>query len=111
MFEKIASIYDNSGTYCRMLQLPAGFEGGPEQLEHDFDEIVFIVSREIINERLKEECPPGTAAIFSAGVKHGPLSAPEGALSSEFRHYKKNEQNIDVSVRSHHFLSLMVKGF
>lgn len=75
------------GTYCRVLSLPKGFKGGTEPLAHDCDEIVFIVSGKMINTCSGHEYGPGTVAVFPAGNKHGPMAAPDGAMTIEFRHY------------------------
>jgi len=57
----------------------------------------------MINERLRQKYPPGTVAIFQAGVKHAPVSERGRAVTIEGRHYKKIEQDIGVLVRSHQF--------
>ncbi len=85
---------EDMGTYCRMLHLPEGFSEGKESYDHaccshDFDEIVFIVTGGAINRRLGYRYHPGTIAVFPAGVDHGPLETPFGALLLEFRHYRK----------------------
>ena len=79
----------SSNTYCRALILPKGFAGGTEPLAHEFDEIVFIASGSMINKRTGYEYNAGTVAVFPAGTKHGPMAAPKGALTIEFRHYRK----------------------
>ena len=81
---------ENNGSHCRILRLPPGFKGGKEPLEHDCDEIVFIVSGDMINTRLGHRYSPGSVAVFPAGTKHGPLAAPDGAVTFEFRYYKKD---------------------
>ena len=80
---------EQTGTYCRFLSFPVGFKSGDKLLVHDFDEVVFVVSGALVNERLNEVYQPGTVAVFPAGVGHGPLRAPVGALGLEFRYYKK----------------------
>jgi mannose-6-phosphate isomerase-like protein (cupin superfamily) len=87
--ETVIYVDEETGTHCRFLHLPEGFQGGKEPLEHDFDEIVFIVSGEMINDRLNERYRAGTVAVFPKGTKHGPMSAPKGAYTLEFRHYRK----------------------
>jgi mannose-6-phosphate isomerase-like protein (cupin superfamily) len=81
---------ENNGSHCRFLRLPPGFKGGKEPLEHDCDEIVFIISGDMINTRLGHRYSPGTVAVFPKGTKHGPLAAPDGAVTLEFRYYKKD---------------------
>ena len=80
---------EGSGTYCRILRLPPGFKGGTEPLCHEFDEVVFIVSGGLVNQRLGQIYEAGTVAVFPAGTKHGPLAAPVGAVNLEFRHYRQ----------------------
>jgi|GEM_PF-1740404 len=86
---------EESGTYCRILRFPEGFHEGrtPEENQkaccfHDFDEIVYVMSGGVINRRLGYRYPAGSIAVFPAGVSHGPLEAPFGALLLEFRHYR-----------------------
>lgn len=79
---------ENTGTYCRFLSLPPGFRSGVTLL-HDFDEIVYIISGTMTNERLNQSYPAGSVAFFPAGIKHGPLNAPDGVLALEFRYFKK----------------------
>lgn len=78
---------EKSGTYCRLLRLEPGFVGGKEPLCHEFDEIVYIISGGWVNERLGTRYEAGSFAVFPAGTKHGPLSAPVGVLALELRHY------------------------
>ncbi len=84
-------LYEDSdlGTYSRLLTFEPGFRGTKEPLVHDFDEVVYIVSGGAVNERLGCYYPAGSVAVFPAGVKHGPLHYPVGALVIEFRHYRK----------------------
>ena len=77
-----------SGTHCRLLRLEPGFKGGSEPLEHDCEEVVYIISGGLVNTRLGHIYEAGTVAVFPKGVKHGPLAAPVGALTLEVRHYK-----------------------
>jgi hypothetical protein len=81
---------ERSGTYCRVLSLPEGFTGGTEPLAHDCDEIVFIASGTLINTRSGRKYGPGSIAVFPAGTRHGPFTAPDGALTIEFRHYPRD---------------------
>lgn len=76
-------------TYCRFLELPRGFKGGRDPLKHDCDEIVFIVSGTLVNTITGKEYGTGSIAVFPAGTQHGPLAAPEGATTLEFRHYSE----------------------
>ena len=87
------------GSYCRMLKFPVGFGEGVTHgddegcCEHDFDEVVFVVSGGLINPRLNERYQPGTIAVFRQGIQHGPLVAPFGALLLEFRHYRTSPRS------------------
>lgn len=89
MKEAILYVDKESGTYCRMLKLVPGVTAGTEALCHDFDEMVYIISGGLINERLNERYEAGSWALFPKGVKHGPLTAPVGAVVIETRHYIK----------------------
>jgi hypothetical protein len=88
---------EDTGTYCRMLRFPEGFNEGVVHAEgggccfHDFDEMVFVVSGGVINRRLGYRYHPGTIAVFPNHVDHGPLEAPFGTLLLEFRHYRKTD--------------------
>jgi len=89
---------EDSGTYCRILRFPEGFHEGRTEEEnrtaccfHEFDEIVYVMSGGVINRRLGYRYPVGTIAVFPAGVSHGPLEAPFGALLLEFRHYRNEK--------------------
>lgn len=80
---------EDSGTYSRLIRFETGFRGTKEPLEHDFDEVVYIVSGGAVNERIGAYYPAGSVAVFPAGTKHGPLHFPVGGLVIEFRHYRK----------------------
>ena len=90
---------EDLGTHARLVRLPVGFGEGVPYKEgkggfgHDeFDEIVYIASGGLINKRLGYRYQPGTVAVFPKGTSHGPFEAPFGALTVEFRHYKKNNK-------------------
>lgn len=80
---------EDSGTYSRLIRFETGFRGTKETLEHDFDEVVYIISGGAVNERIGAYYPAGSVAVFPAGTKHGPLHFPVGGLVVEFRHYRK----------------------
>jgi len=79
---------DQSGTYSRLLRLMPGFTGTDQSLKHEFDEVVYIIEGGLADRLTGQPYPAGTFAFFPAGLEHGPLSAPVGALLIEFRHYK-----------------------
>lgn len=87
--EAVLYVDPDSGTYCRMLKLDPGATAGKEALCHEFDEVVYIVSGGLINERLNERYESGSFASFPRLLKHGPLTAPVGALVIETRHYRR----------------------
>jgi len=80
-----------SKTYARLLRLPsflADIEPADKPIFlHDFNETVYIISGGIINTRTGFRYEAGSVAYFPKGMKHGPLSAPCGALMLEVRHY------------------------
>ena len=78
---------ENSGTYA------PGFPGGEKPLKHDFDEVVYIAQGGAVDVLTKKPYPAGTFASFPAGLEHGPLAAPVGAIFLEFRHYRAKPQN------------------
>lgn len=80
---------EDSGSYSRLIWFEPGFRGTKEPLQHDFDEVVYLVSGGAVNERIGAYYPAGSVAVFPAGVKHGPLHYPVGGLVIEFRHYRK----------------------
>jgi len=95
---------EDSGTYCRMIRSQPGFgeeeiyEEGKGCCMHEFNEVVYIVTGGGINTRLRYRYKPGTIGVFPHRVSHGPLVAPFGRISLEFRHYivteKRNEEGI-----------------
>ena len=60
-------------------------------MKHDFDEVVYIIEGGVVDRLTDKAYPAKTFAFFPAGLEHGPLAAPVGALFIEFRHYKKEE--------------------
>lgn len=78
----------DSGTYCRLIRVDPEFAGSGKRLKHDFDELVYIIKGGLIHSLTGQVYPEGTVAIFPQGLEHGPHTAPVGALSIEFRHYK-----------------------
>jgi hypothetical protein len=92
--EAILYVDEESGTYCRMVKLEPEAATGTEPLCHEFDEIVYIVSGCLINQRLSEKYEAGFWAFFPKRVKHGPLMAPVGAVVIETRHYLKSGNDI-----------------
>jgi hypothetical protein len=90
----------NEGTYIRFLRLEAGFgtkKAKDQVLCHDFDEFVYIISGGIVNSRLGNRYQQGTFAVFPAGTKHGPNTAPIGALLIEFRHPVKRKKVDEIT--------------
>jgi hypothetical protein len=77
-----------AGTYARLLRMPPNFQSGDRPLQHDFDEIVYVLEGTWLEIESGTRRGPGTVAVFPAGVPHGPFAYPEGALFIEFRHYK-----------------------
>ena len=83
---------ENSGTYARILRIAPGFPGGDKPLKHDFDEVVYIVQGGVVDVTTNKPYQAGMFASFPAGLEHGPLAAPVGAVFIEFRHYKTKRQ-------------------
>jgi hypothetical protein len=79
---------ESSGTYSRILRIKPGFAGTSTPLKHDFDEIVYIIEGGVVDCLTGKGYPTKTFAVFPAGMEHGPLAAPVGALLLEFRHYR-----------------------
>ena len=79
---------DESGTYSRLLRVDPEFPGSKETLQHDFDEVVYIIKGGLIDSLTGRVYVAGTVAFFPEGLEHGPHTAPVGALLLEFRHYK-----------------------
>jgi len=77
-----------TGTYVRLLRMPPNFKSGEQPLQHDFDEIVYVLEGTWQDVTTGAQRPAGTVAVFPAGVPHGPFTYPDGALFIEVRHYK-----------------------
>jgi hypothetical protein len=77
-----------SGTYVRLLRMPPNFRSGHQPLEHEFDEVVYVLEGTWEDLTSGARRGAGTVAVFPAGVLHGPFAYPEGALFVEVRHYK-----------------------
>jgi uncharacterized RmlC-like cupin family protein len=86
--EQILYRDQTSGTYVRLLRMPPNFKSGDRPLQHDFDEVVYVLEGTWEDLTSGVRRPPGTVAVFPAGVPHGPFAYPEGALFIEVRHYK-----------------------
>ena len=78
-----------TGTYARLLKLEPGHKGNPVPMTHDFDEVVYNLSGEIVDDFTGKVYGPGTYAVFPAGQQHGPYSCPGGSVAIEFRYYRK----------------------
>jgi len=78
-----------SGTYSRLLRVDPEFPGIEEILQHEFDEVVYIINGGLIDSVTGKVYPAGTVAFFPEGLEHGPHTAPVGALLIEFRHFKR----------------------
>lgn len=79
---------EETGTYARILKLDPGHKGLPKPMEHDFEEVVYNLEGEIIDDLTGKVYGPGTYAHFPAGQQHGPYSSPNGSVAIEFRYYK-----------------------
>lgn len=91
--QTIVYMDEDRGTYCRILRFPEEFGEHTENPEHsccthNFDEMVYIAYGGAINRRLGYRYHTGSISNFPAGVNHGPLWTPFGALLVEFRHYR-----------------------
>ena len=99
------------GTYIHFLRFEPGFGTGPEKrepMQHDFDEVVYIISGGIVNPRLNNRYKSGSVAVFPKGIKHGPGSAPVGALMIEFRHPTKTNAVSDMT-QGKEFMDVMTE--
>ena len=77
-----------TGTYVRLLRMPADFRSGDQPLQHTFDEVVYVLESTWVDLTSGARRGAGTVAVFPAGTPHGPFAYPEGALFLEVRHYK-----------------------
>jgi len=87
-WEMILYLDEESGTYARLLKLDPGHQGLPSPMTHEFDEVVFNLTGEIVDDITGTVYGPGTYAHFPAGQQHGPYSSPKESLAIEFRHYR-----------------------
>lgn len=92
-WELILYIDENTGTYARLLKLDPGHQGQPSPMTHGFEEIVYNLTGEIVDDITGKVYGPGTYAHFPAGQQHGPYSCPEGSLAIEFRYYKPKDES------------------
>jgi len=109
--QAIAYKDEKDGTYIRFLHFEPGFGTGPKErppMQHDFDEVVYIISGGIVNPRLGNRYKSGGLAVFPKGIKHGPGSAPVGAFMIEFRHPTKTEPVDDIT-KSLEFIDSMTE--
>lgn len=88
-WEMILYLDQESGTYARLLKLDPGHKGLAAPMTHAFDEVVFNLTGEIVDDITGTVYGPGTYAHFPAGQQHGPYSCPTGSLAIEFRHYRR----------------------
>jgi len=88
-FEMILFRDEDTGTYARLLRLEPGHVGNDEPMTHEFDEVVYNLSGEIVDDLTGKVYGPNTYAFFPAGQQHGPYSCPKGSLAIEFRYYRK----------------------
>jgi hypothetical protein len=86
--EQILYRDESTGTYVRLLRMPPNFQSGEQPLEHDFDEVVYVLEGTWHDLTSGARRAAGTVAVFPAGVPHGPFAYPEGAVFVEVRHYK-----------------------
>lgn len=79
----------NSGTYVRLVKVAPGWRGPDMPRKHDFDEVVYIIQGGMTDRLTGKKYTAGMFASFPTGLEHGPLDAPEGTFTIEFRHYKR----------------------
>ena len=85
--ERVLATDDETGTATRILRLAPGTDTTPNGVQvHDFWEEVYILEGSLTDLRLGETFPAGTYACRPPGMKHGPWTAPDGALTFEVRY-------------------------
>lgn len=86
---------ENTGTYARILRLDPGHKGPDRSMTHEFDEVVYNLEGDMVDDITGRVYGPGTYAFFPAGQQHGPYSCPEGNLAIEFRYFKPAAPDAD----------------
>ena len=83
---------EKSGTYARILRLAPGYKSADKPMTHPFNEVVYISQGGIVDLFTNTPYPTGYFGYFPAGMEHGPLFAPVGAVFVEFRHYTDKKE-------------------
>lgn len=84
--ELILSGSHESGWVSRLLRFEAGCDTTPNGvLTHDVWEEVFVLQGEIHDLRLDQTFTAGMYACRPPGMKHGPWTSPNGAITFETR--------------------------
>lgn len=80
-----------TGTYARLLKLDPGHKGLDQPMTHEFEEVVYNLTGEIVDDITGRVYGPNTYAHFPTGQQHGPYSCPKGSVAIEFRYYKPKQ--------------------
>jgi hypothetical protein len=85
--ELILSGEPDSGNYTRLLRFPPGADTSPNGvLTHEVWEEVWIIEGSLHDIQLDQTFTAGMYACRPPGMKHGPWTSPEGALTFEIRY-------------------------
>ncbi|MBC3190365.1 cupin domain-containing protein [Pseudonocardia sp. C8] len=85
--ERVLARDEEAGTATRILRFAPGTDTTPNGVQvHDFWEEVYILEGAITDLRLGQTFTAGQYACRPPGMKHGPWTAPDGALTFEVRY-------------------------